>query len=99
MYLNGGQGVILKMPLEYLNLYQLFVNDIAGGNIYIYLGLAFAMIAFFSAQYRFPNQVTLMMFGLFGLLMAVISQSLLIMVLYIFGGLFVWGLLKVIKDV
>ena len=74
------------------------MNDIAGGNIYIYLGLAFAMIAFFAAQYRFPNQVTLMMFGLFGLLMAVISENLLIMVIYIFSAAFIYGLLKVIKD-
>jgi len=52
------------MADTFLNLYQLFVNDVAGSTL-IFIALALAAIFYFSAKFRFPNSIMLMIMVLF----------------------------------
>ena len=74
----------------YLNLYDLFVNQIAG-NVVLFIFLSFAVIAFFAEKFKFPNMVTLTMFIVFAIMVSVVSQSLLIIVSLVVGLFLAWG--------
>jgi len=50
----------------YLDLYDLFINHIAG-DITIFLFLSFAVIAFFAAKFKFPNVITIAIFAVYAL--------------------------------
>ena len=78
---------------QFLNLYDLFVNQIFGhDNIAMFLAASFMIIAYLAARYRFPNQVTIAIFGVYALMMGVFFQSLLAVTLWVIGALFAWGI-------
>jgi len=81
---------------DYLNMEKLFLNDIASGNEWIMFGFMFVMLLYFSAKFNFRTQVTMIMVGLLGLLMGVISKQILIATIFILGVVFIGLLYKAI---
>jgi hypothetical protein len=85
------------MPLAnhtYLNLYDLFVNQIAGGAEYtaIFIGLSFLVLAGLAARFRFPNSVTISIFAFYALLIGKWFSDLLAITLVLVAILFAWSI-------
>lgn len=80
----------------YLDLYDLFINHIAG-DITIFLFLSFAVIAFFAAKFKFPNVITIAIFAVYALMISIVSQSVLAIVLFVVGIFFAWGISRMIS--
>lgn len=69
-----------------LDLYSLFVTGITGtGGIgeAIFIFASIFLIARFAASMKFPNIITIALFGIFGLIMGVLFPSLLVITLFI----------------
>jgi len=60
--------------VEVLNFYKIFVNYFAGSMLIFYI-IAAIVIVWLAAKFRFPNIITLMMIGLFMLLMSGIPSQ------------------------
>ena len=73
--------------VEYWNWYDLFVNDIAGGST-VFIIMAFILIMFLCAKFRMPNSVTIMIMGIFAIIVSAFFDSILILTLIITGMLF-----------
>lgn len=82
--------------INYLDWYDLFVNEISGG-VAIFLFLSFILIAYMSAQARFPNIVTLAIFIVYALLISPFFPQVLAVTLLILGMFFAWGLSRLIS--
>jgi len=57
------------MDTNYLDWYDLFVNEVVGSPT-LFIVLAMAVIAFIGARSRFPNPVIIMILSLFILMMS-----------------------------
>lgn len=57
------------MDVNYLDWYDLFVNEVVGSPL-LFLVLAMAVISFIGAQSRFPNMIIIMILSLFILMMS-----------------------------
>jgi len=79
--------------IEYLDLYNVFVNEIAGHPL-IFLFLALIVIFFFAAKFRFPNYITLMIFTVFVLLISSYIPFLFPITLLFIGFIFATQLYK-----
>lgn len=69
-------------PSTPLDLYSLFVTQITGSEI-VFLFAAIFLIARFAAAMKFPNIITIVMFGIFGLIMGTFIPALLIITLFV----------------
>ena len=71
-------------PTTPLDLYSLFVTQITGSEV-IFIAVSIFLIARFAAKMKFPNVVTVLIFGIYGLIMGVIFERVLIITLFIIG--------------
>ena len=69
------------------------MNEIAGGTI-IFIFLSYAVIAFLSAQSRFPSIITLAIFTVWLLLISIKIEALLPLALLFIGVFFGISLMK-----
>lgn len=94
--MNGGEEEI-KMAIETaFDLYDILVNEVAG-NVYIFIFLAIALIAFFGAYMRMSNGVITLMLFAFMLMMSPFFPFLLPFTLILAAGFIGWQLYKFIK--
>jgi hypothetical protein len=80
-----------------LDLYQLFVNDVAG-TAWIFIALALAGIFYFAAKFRFPNSIMLMIMVLFFLMVGALVQGILgILAIILIFGFAAWVIIRAIS--
>lgn len=79
-----------------LDLYELFVNQIAGGEA-IFIFLSFAILAIASARLRLPNMVTIVIFAVYGVFISAFFQSVLAITITLVGMFFAFMLGRLIK--
>lgn len=80
----------------YLDLWDFFINKIVGAeNVIIFIALSYIVIAFVAAKLRFPNIVTLVMMGLYSLIISAFFTSIQAIVLFIIGIVIAFALGKV----
>ena len=68
-----------------LDLQMLFVNTFAG-NMNLFMILSFLAIAAMAAAFRMPNSLAMIMFALFGVMMAVYSSDFYFLII-LFAGM------------
>lgn len=93
----GEGNVHMINPNNYLDWYDLFVNQVFG-NPTLFLFGTFAVIAFVCLMFKFKNIVAYTFFGLWALVMSAFFPVLLPITVFIIGSFFYWGLSKIIKD-
>lgn len=72
-------------PSTPLDLYHIFVT-MTTGTVGIFIFVSLFLIAGFAAKMRFPNVITLTLFGIFGLIMGAIFKGVvLILTIFIMG--------------
>jgi len=82
---------------SYLDLYDLFVNNVAG-TVWIFIALAMVAILYFSAKFRLPNMIMMMIMLLFCLVVGVLISNLLVAMAILLIGLFVgWVFNRIIS--
>lgn len=82
-----------------LDLWQIVFIDLFGvGNEAVFLFVAFALILFFSAKFKFPNFITLSIMGLFSILMVGFFQSVLPFLFFFVGFIVTQTLNKMIGN-
>ena len=80
----------------YLDLWDFFINKIIGAdNVIIFIALSYIVIAFVAAKLRFPNIVTLVMMGVYSLIISAFFTSIQAIVLFIIGIVIAFSLGKV----
>lgn len=82
--------------VDYWNWYDLFVNDIAGGTT-MFIVLSFALIMFLAAKLRFPNSVTIMIMGVYGIIISAFFGKILIIAMFIMGTFFALALNRILE--
>ncbi|RLG70181.1 MAG: hypothetical protein DRO04_02255 [Candidatus Iainarchaeum archaeon] len=82
--------------MEFLDLYNIFVNEIAGSEI-LFLLISLAVIAYLAARLRFPNGVALMILGVFILLTSAFMKLLFPVTLLFIGIFFGYQLTRLFK--
>lgn len=83
--------------IQPLDLESIFVNHVAGSMI-IFFFLAIAGFAYLGSRFRMPNQVFLVLMGLFVILMGSFGlQAVYTLVIFIAGLVFYYSLSKLIK--
>ncbi len=87
----------MRNPNNYLDWYDLFVNQVAGDPI-LFIFTSFSIIAFVCLIFKFKNIVAYTVFALWALLMSAFFPALLPITVFIIGSFFYWGLSKIIKD-
>jgi len=80
--------------LNYLDFEQMFVWDIAGGEIAIFLAFMGVIIMALAARARMPNQVTFMILGVFALFIGAVYDTILSIVLLVIGSVLAFLLSK-----
>ena len=83
--------MILKMVKPIFDLYQLFVNDIAG-DFTLFMVFALVVLLYITSLMRAPNEITLAIIVIFCIIMAAFSTAVLALVLFVVGVLFAWSL-------
>jgi hypothetical protein len=89
-----GKGDAIMSYTEFLDLYDLLVNDVAGHEV-VFIFMSYLAIAWGAAWLRFPNIVTIMIMALWSLLMSAYFSSILPLVLLAVGLFFARALFKV----
>jgi len=87
--------VKLSLMVNYLDWYDLLVNNITGDWI-IFMLIALLIVAYITSKYSLPNQVFVLLLFIFGLLMAKFFGILLPIVLLLVGFFVGWAILKLI---
>ncbi len=82
--------------MDYWNFYDLFVNDIAGGST-MFIVLSFVLIMFLASKFRFPNSVTIMMMGVYAILISAFFANVLAITLFIIGTFFALALNRILS--
>ena len=82
--------------IQPLDLETIFISYFAGGwTIFFFIAMAF--FAYLAAKFRMPNQVFLILIGLFVILMANYYSLLFIITIFLAGLFFYYTLSKIIK--
>lgn len=81
---------------QYLDWYNLFVNDIAGGET-VFIALSFVLIMFLGAQFRFPNSVTIAIMLVYSILLSAFFGKLLILAMLVLGTIFYFALNRIME--
>lgn len=82
----------------YLDLYQLFINDIVGSeNSHIFIFLSFIVISVIASKTRFPNTITLAVFIIYSVIISVFFQSIMAITLLVVAMLFAWALSRLLN--
>lgn len=81
----------------YLDLYNVFINEVSGGE-WIFIFLSLAVIVFFGAKFRFPNNVILLICILWLVLLSqFLSVSVLTPLIVFMSAVFIgWTLIRVL---
>lgn len=78
-----------------LDLWDLFINQIAGSWV-IFIAISFVMLAILGAKLRVPNQVMLILFIIYGLVIGNYFNGVLVLTIVAVSFFFSWALSKVI---
>lgn len=65
-----------------LDLYNLFITQVTGSET-IFIFVSFFLIAGFAAKMRFPNSITITLFAIYGLIIGMIFQTVLIITVFV----------------
>ena len=82
--------------IQPLNLQEIFVNYFAG-SMTIFFFIAMAFFAYIAARFRMPNQVFLILIGLFIIIMTNYYSLLFTITIFLAGLFFYYTLSKIIK--
>jgi uncharacterized membrane protein len=82
---------------NYLDLQDLFINELAG-SVAVFLALALIAIFYCAARFRMPNMVTIGTLTVFLLFMSPFIGGLLALVLLVVGIFFSLALSKIVGD-
>ena len=82
--------------IAYWDWYDLFVNSIAGGST-MFIVLSFVLIMFMCAKFRFPNSATIMIMGVYGIIISAFFGSILIIAMFIMGTFFALALNRILS--
>lgn len=72
------------MPYQFLDLYEIFVNQIAGTEL-IFMVLSIIIILLFSIKFKFDNQTLFMVLAIWIIIMAYFISILLAITLAVIG--------------
>jgi len=86
----------MTVGADYFDWYNVFVNVIVGSPT-LFIFIAIAIITFFAAKFRFPNQVILMILAVFSLIMSVFFRVMLPITILIIAGFFAWNIIKILR--
>lgn len=82
------------IPETYLDLHDIFVNEVAG-SAFLFLLLAYVLLFYLAARFRFPNIVTLIFMVIFTLVLSpFLNQGLLVISLLIIAVYFAINLYR-----
>ena len=82
--------------IQYWDWYQLFVQDISGGST-VFIVLSFVLIMFLASKFRFPNSVTIMMMGVYAIIISAFFENILAITLFIIGTFFALALNRILS--
>lgn len=85
------------MAEEYLNFWDVFVNQVSGSEI-IFLILSLVAIAYLAAKFRFPNQIILLISCVWLIMVSYFIPVLLPFVLVAIAIFFAIEVAKLIRD-
>ena len=83
--------------IQYWDWYKLFVNDIAGSST-MFIVLSFTLILFLCAKFRFPNSATIMIMGVYGIIISAFFGSVLIIAMFVMGTFFALALNRILSS-
>ena len=85
----------MLMGINPLNLYDVFVNQICGDPL-IFVAFSLLIIAIILAKLRVPNQVSIILFVVYGLIISPYFNSVLIITMMAVSMFFSWSMSKFI---
>ncbi len=86
----------MASEIQYWDWYSLMVNDIAGGST-MFIVLSFILIMFLCAKFRFPNSVTIMIMGVYAIIISAFFANVLAITLFIIGTFFALALNRMLN--